>query len=87
MDSWADSNYTFDETGVAHDSITLGSYGNTPLFESRSEVDSTYLPILADGFSMKIQTTMDGSEPHTLQSLLFRASSKGIDRNRTPKTY
>ena len=87
MDTWADSNYTFDETGPANDSIVFGDYSDTPLFESRSEVDSTYLPMLADGFSMKIQTTMDGSAPHTLQSLLFRASSKGIDRNRTPKAY
>jgi hypothetical protein len=87
VDTWADSNYLFDVTGSAHDSITFGSYSNTPLFSSISEVDSTYLPTLTDGYSMKVQSTMDGSKPHAFQSLLFRATPKGVDRTSAPKAY
>jgi hypothetical protein len=87
VETWSDGNYIFDEEGAAHDTITLGSYSNAPLFDSSNEIDNTYLPTLTDGFSLKVKTTMDGSQPHTFQSLMFRASSKGIDRNSAPKTY
>jgi hypothetical protein len=87
VDAWGDTNYVFEETGAAQYSTVFGSYDNTPIFTSKNEIDSIYLPILADGFSMKLQTSMDGSAPHTFQSLLYRASPKGMDRNRVSKTY
>ena len=87
VDTWGDDNYKFDVTGTAHDSFTFGSYTNTPIFHAKSEIDSAYIPILTDGYSLKIQTTMDGSKPHTLQSLVYRASRKGVDRNSASKTY
>jgi hypothetical protein len=85
--TWADTNYEFTETGAAQDIITFGSYSDTPIFEAKSEIDAAYMPILADGYSVKIQTTMDGSKPHTLQSLVYRASIKGTDRNRASRAY
>jgi len=87
VSAWGDSNYVFNEAGAAQSTVLFGSYDNAPVFVAESEVDSTYLPILTDGFSMKLQTTMDGSKPHTFQSVLFRSSAKGIDRNRASKAY
>lgn len=87
FDSWSGNNYLFNFNTTADDSVTLGSYSNTPLFSAQSSLDSTYLPTLTDGFTMKLETTMDGSQPHTIQSLMFRASPKGMDRNSAPNTY
>ena len=87
VQAWADTNYVFEETGAAQTTVTFGSYSNTPIFTSKNEIDSAYLPILADGYSLKLQTTMDGSIPHSFQSLLYRESPKGMDRNRVSKTY
>jgi hypothetical protein len=87
IDGWADSNYVFDATGAAHDSINIGAATLTSVVDSKNEVDSIYLPMLADGYSVKLQTSVDGSKPHTLQSLLYRATTKGTDRNRTNKAY
>lgn len=87
VEAWADTNYTFEETSAAQHTILFGNYSNLPLFTSRNEIDSAYMPILSDGYSVKLQTTMDGSLPHTFQSMLYRVSSKGIDRNRISKTY
>lgn len=87
VDAWADANYIFTQGGPAQHSITLGDYSALPLFVSRNEIDSAYLMMLTDGFSVKLQTTMDGSLSHTFQSILYRVSSKGVDRNRSSKTY
>jgi hypothetical protein len=86
-ETWADTNYVFQDTGPVQDTFTFGSYTDTPIFDARSEIDSAYMPILADGYSVKIKTTMDGSKPHTFQALVYRASRKGMDRNKASKEY
>ena len=87
ISAWSDTNYTFNETGTAHDIIQIGDDSDTPIFESLNNLDSVYTSMLADGYSLKLQTSLDGSRPHTLQSILFRASGKGVDRNSTDKAY
>ncbi len=87
VSAWADANYIFDETGAAHEQVTIGDYSDTPIFDSRNLLDDIYLPILTDGVSFKLQTTMDGSRPHSFQALLHRASIKGADRNSAVRAY
>ena len=87
IEAWADTNYTFEQTGAAHDTVQIGTSSHAPVFTAYNNLDSVYVPMLADGYSLKLQTSLDGSKPHTLQSLLFRASGKGTDRNRTEKAY
>lgn len=87
VQTWGATNYIFNENGAAHDTANIGDSGDAPVFVATNNLDATYVPVLADGFSFKIQTSLDGSKPHTLQSLLFRASGKGTDRNRTTRAY
>ena len=87
VEAWADTNYVFEQTGAAQETITFGDYSLAPILVSKNEIQSVYLEMLADGYSLKLQTTMDGSLPHTFQSILYRTSPKGADRNRVSKTY
>lgn len=87
VEAWGDTNYIFEQTGTAQETIVFGDYAGTPIFNSKNEIDSVYLEMLSDGFSLKLKTTMDGSQPHTFQSVLYRTSPKGSDRNRVSKAY
>lgn len=87
VQAWGDVNYTFDITSSAHDIIDIGNEDDPTVFEASNNVDTAYLPAIADGFSVKLQTSVNGSKPHTFQSLLFRASLADSDRNRTEKAY
>jgi len=87
IEAWAATNYVFTSTGGAQATAVIGDPTGAVQLEANSELDSIYLPILADGFSIKLQTQVDGSKPHTLQSLLLRSTTKGTDRTRTSKVY
>jgi hypothetical protein len=67
VNAWASTNYIFEETGSPHHVITFGDYSATPIFTSRNEIDSAYMPLLADGFSVKLQTTMDAAVPRIVE--------------------
>jgi hypothetical protein len=63
----------------------IGSYDAAPLFEPVTDYTDVFTQALTDGFSMKIKTSLDGSKPHTLHSLIHRFSRKGSNRNNTGK--
>ena len=87
ISGWADSSYVFNATGPAQATTSIGASTDATVIDSFNLIDNMYLPMLADGYSIKLQTSADGSKPHTFQSLLFRTSVKGTDRTRTPKVY
>lgn len=62
---------------------SLGAYTNAPRFTAATEVTDIYTGTYTDGVSLKIATTMDGSQPHTLHTLIHRYSRKGSGRNNT----
>jgi hypothetical protein len=63
--------------------ITLGRYTNPPQELSTHAFDDLHPQVLTDGFSVKVQTYMDGSRPHTFGAFIHRRSRKGRSRSRT----
>lgn len=86
LTTYAANNYRYD-WGDDADEVTVGDYSDAPVFEATTNLDATYHSTVTDGFTFKIESTLDGSEPHTFQSLLFRASRKAVDRNAASKSY
>ena len=66
--------------------ITLGHYDEAPVLEAEVGYTDIYPKSYTDGFSLKLETTMDGSKPHRFHSLLQRANTKGAGRNNTQKS-
>jgi len=71
-----------DVTSTARTKI-IGDYAATPVFDPLPDLTDVYVKAFTDGTSIKIETTMDGSKPHTLHTLLHRYSRKGSGRNNT----
>jgi hypothetical protein len=61
----------------------IGSYNAIPVFDTVPDLTDVYFDSYTDGTSIKIKTSMDGSKPHTLHTLLHRYSRKGSGRNNT----
>lgn len=62
---------------------SVGSYSDAPIFDDQTGYTEVYTGSYTDGVSLKVETTMDGSKPHTLHTLLHRFSRKGSGRNNT----
>jgi hypothetical protein len=62
---------------------TVGSYSAAPLFDVAPDLTNIYVDSFTDGTSLKIQTEMDGSKPHTLHTLIHRYSRLGSGKNNT----
>jgi hypothetical protein len=61
----------------------IGSYSAAPIFSVAPDLTNLYVDSFTDGTSLKIQTTMDGSKPHTLHTLIHRFSRLGSGKNNT----
>lgn len=86
LTTYAANNYSYNYGNDA-DEVTIGSYDDAPIFAAETNLDATYHSTVTDGYTMKIESTLDGSEPHTFQSLLFRSSRTAVDRNTASKSY
>jgi hypothetical protein len=62
---------------------SLGTYEFSPTLEERHSYVTLNTDTFTDGFSLKIKTQMDGSQPHTCHTMLLHARPKGSDRNAT----
>lgn len=62
---------------------SLGNYTFGPTLEERHSYVTLNTDTFTDGFSFKIKTTMDGSDPHVCHTLLLHSRPKGSDRNST----
>lgn len=101
ISAWSDTNYYFDKAGnaTADAGVLAGALTDTPLFKTRPFLVRPYLPTLTDGLVIKVGTNVVGSwggvdyaghdklSPHVFQSIILRASSKAVNRNRASKEY
>lgn len=61
----------------------VGDYSNAPILNPLTDYVTYYVTELSDAFSIRFDTTMDGSKPHTLHTGIHRYSRKGSARNNT----
>jgi hypothetical protein len=60
---------------------TIGKYSNPPTLAEGHGYTDINVDTYTDGFGLKLRTTMDGSQPHTLHTLLLHTRQKGANRN------
>lgn len=79
-------------TSVGYDYLDVSSTPRTKIigselaghiFTEYPDMTDVYIDSYTDGTSFKIQTSMNGSKPHTLHTLLHRFTRKGSGRNNT----
>lgn len=63
----------------------IGDYDAAPILNPVTDYTDFYPAIFTDGFSIKFQSSMDGSKPHTLHTGIHRVSTKGVGRNNTQR--